>query len=109
MPNITGYKWGYNALGTPGGVLTWSIAGGGLSLARFGLGTRTSVNGESFMNFDFEGVIQQAFADWSTFGDVEFLQVNDPGGAAGTGGSGDRVRIKSPASSRTRLSASLAA
>ena len=83
MPNIIGTKWGPAALGTSGGVVTWSLAGAGESIARFpGVGG-TSVRGESFLKFDYRKVIRDAFAEWSRHGNIEFIQIEDEGGAAG--------------------------
>ena len=83
MPSIPGPKWGNPTLGTKGGVVTWSIADSGNSLSAFGLGSQ-SVNGNSFLPYIFENIIRNAFKEWSTYGNVEFLQVTDPGGAAGS-------------------------
>ncbi len=82
MPNLVGTKWGARAEGTPGGVITWSLADGGESLRRFGV-SGSSIDGDNFLNFDYRQVISDAFAAWSTYGDIEFVQVEDRGGAAG--------------------------
>ena len=82
MPNVTGDKWGSSLLGTKGGVVTWSIAGSGNSLSVFGLGSH-SVRGSSFLSYDYESIIRSALKEWSTYGNVEFLQVEDPDVHAG--------------------------
>lgn len=92
MANIIGTKWGSNQLGTAGGTVTWSIAAAGTDITRFGIETETSVSGESFLDYDFEQVIADAFAEWSKYGDIEFEQVADQGGAAGVGADAD-IRI----------------
>ncbi len=92
MANIVGTKWGSSTLGTPGGTVTWSIAGAGTDISRFGVGTNKSVSGDSFLSYDYEKVIANAFAEWSKYGDIEFKQVNDQGGAAGVGTTAD-IRI----------------
>ncbi|MFD1157618.1 matrixin family metalloprotease [Roseovarius aestuarii] len=92
MANIFGTKWGSSTLGTPGGTVTWSIAGAGLDISRFGINTLQSVSGNSFLNYNFVNVIADAFAEWSTYGDIEFQQVADGGGAAGVGLDAD-IRI----------------
>lgn len=87
MPNLIGTKWGNPALGTPGGVVTWSIAKAGEGLGRFGVGA--SVNPRNFLTFDYEKVIREALAEWSAAGDIEFIRVEDKGGAAGDGAIAD--------------------
>ncbi|WP_299848863.1 matrixin family metalloprotease [uncultured Roseovarius sp.] len=92
MPNIIGTKWGQGALGTSGGVVTWSLAGAGESVARFpGVGG-SSVRGESFLKFDYRKVIRDAFDEWSRHGNIEFIQLEDKGGAAGASSAPD-IRI----------------
>ena len=92
MANVIGTKWGSSTLGTAGGTVTWSIAGAGLDISRFGVSTQTSVSGNSFLTYDFTSVIARAFAEWSTYGDIEFQQVADGGAAAGVGHDAD-IRI----------------
>ncbi|MFD1157617.1 matrixin family metalloprotease [Roseovarius aestuarii] len=92
MANVIGTKWGPNKIGTKGGVVTWSIAGAGESTNNFDAGGGRSVNGSSFLNFDFRQVISDAFAAWSSYGNIEFMQVADPGGAAGASAASD-IRI----------------
>ena len=92
MANLVGSKWGDSRLGTPGGTVTWSIAGAGLDISRFGVSTQTSVSGNSFLDYNFTQVTANAFAEWSKYGDIEFRQVADGGGAAGVGHNAD-IRI----------------
>ena len=92
MPNVVGSKWGDSTLGTPGGIVTWSIVGAGEDISRFGISTQTSVSGNSFLDYNFTDVIAGAFAQWSKYGDIEFQQVSDGGGAAGVGNDAD-IRI----------------
>ena len=84
MPNLVGTKWGANGFGNPGGVITWSIAGAGEGIGRFGSVNGRSLNPATFLNFDFRQVISDAFAEWSSHGNIEFIQVDDGGGAAGS-------------------------
>lgn len=84
MAELVGTKWGGGPLGTPGGVVTWSIASGGLGIERFRVPGTTSVDPESFLTIDFEEIIREAFADWSAVADIEFLQVADVDAAAGS-------------------------
>ncbi|WP_375554639.1 matrixin family metalloprotease [Roseovarius mucosus] len=86
MPELSGTKWGSHLLGTAGGVVTWSIAPSGQDIYWFtdeDPGTSFSVDPASVYTFDVEAALRLAFAEWSRYGDIEFLQVQDPGGAAG--------------------------
>lgn len=89
MANLVGTKWGSSKLGTAGGTVTWSIAGAGTDVSRFGLGSGTSVSASSFLDYDYEALIESAFNEWSTYGDIEFKQVSDNGAAAGVGTKAD--------------------
>jgi len=82
MPVLSGDKWGPADMGTEGGVVTWSIATDGLDISRFGF-DNLSVDPDSVFTFDFEAAIRAAFAAWSSIGNIEFIQITDPGGAAG--------------------------
>jgi Ca2+-binding RTX toxin-like protein len=86
MPVLRGTSWGTtpSILGDAGGVVTWSIAAGGLGISQFGNNITTSVYGSSFLNIDFEAEISQALAQWSNAGNIEFMQIEDGGGAAGS-------------------------
>ena len=92
LANIVGSKWGSSTLGTAGGLVTWSLAAAGSDISRFNVATQVSTTGDTFLDYDFEKVISDAFAEWSRYGDIEFQQVEDQGGAAGVGVSAD-IRI----------------
>ncbi len=92
MPNFVGKKWGHTAFGTPSGIVTWSIVGAGENISRFPVADGQSVAGESFINFDFEQVIRDAVAEWSRYGNIDLVQIEDKGGAAGVGREAD-IRI----------------
>ena len=92
MPNLFGTKWGDSTLGTAGGTITWSLAPAGSDVSAFGVGDVDSVSGDSAFFCDFREAISQAFSDWSRFGNIEFIQTEDPGGAAGATGEVD-IRI----------------
>ena len=79
-------------MGTPGGTVTWSLAAAGTDITRFGVSTGVSTTGDTFLDFDYTKVIADAFAEWSKYGDIEFQQVADQGGAAGVGMDAD-IRI----------------
>jgi Ca2+-binding RTX toxin-like protein len=86
MPELSGTKWGSHEPGTAGGVVTWSIAPSGEDIHWFTeeqAGTSFSVDPATVYTFDFEASLRMAFAEWSRYGNVEFVQVTDPGGAAG--------------------------
>lgn len=88
---LSGLKWGSSVQGTSGGTVTWSIAGAGLDISRFGQGAQSEDPDPSF-DFDFEQEISDAFAEWSAAGNIDFVQVRDQGGSAGTGDTGE-IRI----------------
>ena len=79
---ISGLKWGARGNGNDGGVVKWSIAGAGNGLADFGIGGSSQSFGQ--FNFDVEAVLQSVFDEWSAAGEIDFVQVEDPGGAANT-------------------------
>ncbi|MBP0443176.1 matrixin family metalloprotease [Roseomonas sp. SSH11] len=81
-------KWGASrSFGTPGGVVTWSIAGGGLFNATgnssFFVGTTVPL--WHVFSFDYTAVLAQAFAAWSAVADITFAQVADGGASLGAG------------------------
>ncbi|MEO1316266.1 MAG: DUF4214 domain-containing protein [Pseudomonadota bacterium] len=75
---LPGRKWGEGELGTPGGVVTWSIADAGVDISDF---TRfsTTFDPDDVYSFDVEAVIREAFAIWSAAANIEFIQVEDSG------------------------------
>ncbi|MFD0917606.1 matrixin family metalloprotease, partial [Pseudahrensia aquimaris] len=90
-----GGKWGPDrALGTSGGVVTWSLPDAGLS----DYGTPENffngrtVSFDSVVSFDYEGIIQDAFDQWESVANIRFQQVEDGGGSIGRGQSAD-IRI----------------
>lgn len=79
-------KWGNNTVGTPGGVVTWSLMpeGTGLDASVLGLG----LSGTSSLNSVFAQVgdagpalaaIQQGFDAWSALAGIQFMQVSEAG------------------------------
>lgn len=81
VPNV-GRKWGEDkTMGTPGGTVTWSLAGPDLDLSVFGA-TRVdghSVDPDTFIDpaFDFKSKIQQAFDTWESVANIQFVEVPD--------------------------------
>ncbi|MEO3414730.1 matrixin family metalloprotease [Roseovarius sp. CAU 1744] len=95
MPNLYGTKWGDPAIGTTGGVVTWSIADGGENINDFFSRYYYEMNSRDpgrFLRFNYEKVIENAFAEWAKYGNIQFQQVPDGGGAAGSQDDGD-IRI----------------
>ncbi|MBP0495834.1 matrixin family metalloprotease [Pararoseomonas indoligenes] len=81
-------KWGASrSFGTAGGVVTWSIAGAGLSngTGSYSFFTGSTVSLSSFLSFDYSAVLTQAFAAWSSVANITFVQVADGGGSIGVG------------------------
>lgn len=68
-------KWGPPVMGT-GATITWSVMGGGLSLAP---DTSPSVDLTTFMPAGFLAEIQAAFDAWEAVANVNFVMVADPG------------------------------
>lgn len=92
MSIIHGAKWGDPTLGTPGGTVTWSIAGGNEFLFDFGIFGSRSKDPDSFLRFDYEQIIEESLAEWAKYGNIQFQQVPDGGGSAGSEADGD-IRI----------------
>ncbi len=72
----TGLKWGDEVLGSPGGVITWSIAGPGEDITAYRNNT-VSDDFDEFFGIDIAPVIRGAFAAWSEVADIEFVEVED--------------------------------
>lgn len=100
MPRISGSKWGASqAPGSSGGVVTWSLADGGLRGAReafrldfFGGRSDRSVSGDSLLPYSPVAVLKQAFESWSRHANIQFVQVKDDGARIGESWGAD-IRI----------------
>jgi Matrixin/RTX calcium-binding nonapeptide repeat (4 copies)/FG-GAP-like repeat/Bacterial pre-peptidase C-terminal domain len=80
-------KWGASTNSAlNGGVVTWSIAGAGLSGSLLFSGLTTSMATQ--FGFNYQQAIEQAFDAWAQVADIAFVQVQDTGGNIGTGVSG---------------------
>lgn len=77
----TGLKWGARAMGTPGGAVTWSLAGAGIDISAFA-NNALSFDFDAFFGFDVAALAREAFAIWSEVADVEFIEVADDGVAS---------------------------
>ncbi|GMG81425.1 hypothetical protein LNKW23_06380 [Paralimibaculum aggregatum] len=84
-------KWGDDAPGTPGGTVSWSIAGGGLAVPGLAEGQFT-IDPDAAYDFELEPILENVFAQWSSVADIEFEQVEDDG-APLTGPSSADIRI----------------
>jgi Matrixin/RTX calcium-binding nonapeptide repeat (4 copies) len=83
----SGDKWGPSATaGTAGGVISWSMAGAGLT---DGSGTNfftgLTLDPASIFAFDYRGAIRAAFESWSRVANISFVEIADGGGAIGVG------------------------
>jgi serralysin len=74
-------------IGGNGGVVTWSIAGAGLTNQSFDPTwfTGSTVTFESILRFDYVAELRAAFAMWSAVANIEFVQIADGGGNFGVG------------------------
>lgn len=107
MHNLTGTKWGsgsdflgccdnFDAHGPqlPGGTVTYSFMANGVNLAGdCGMGcTNTAISSLPTFQSCFMTEIADAFSAWSAVADIQFLPINDGGGAFNAGTIGD-IRI----------------
>lgn len=81
-------KWGSNANGTPGGVVTWSLMADGTGLdasapggihGTSSLGSLMSLIDTTYGPGAFMGALNAAFATWSALANVSFVQVGENG------------------------------
>ncbi len=91
MPEISGTKWGPERLKSDGGVVTYSLIGGGVA-GFFGDSQSRSVDPEGFTNFSARALFRQAFNEWSDVANIEFVEVKEQGEAARYGYAAD-IRI----------------
>lgn len=99
MPALSGEKWGGNAKGSSGGVVTWSLIGAGkpgvieaFGTRGFGLRDDKTSNGQSVTGFNVITALQGAFQSWEDVADIEFVQVAD-GGERVIGGHSADIRV----------------
>ncbi len=97
MPVLTNSKWGLSqSNGTPGGVVTWSLAGPGLAGVQDIYGTfRSDITSSAqslTSNYNVVAELRSAFAAWSDVADIDFVEVRDDGSAVGAGLAAD-IRI----------------
>jgi Matrixin/PEP-CTERM motif len=98
-PGVSGLKWGPSSLlGTPGGTVTYSFMSGGVNcggaISIFGFGCRTLAPEQTFGD-EYESIFLSAFASWSQWANIDFVEVTDGGSQLGrdTPGSAGMIRI----------------
>jgi hypothetical protein len=85
-------KWGGPVMGTPGGIVTWSLMNSGIAVEDGGLGG-VSTALSAFMPAGFLTQIQNAFAAWSAVANIQFVQVADNGLPFDAPGATGMIRI----------------
>jgi len=91
--NPSGLKWGDPDMGTPGGTVSWSIAGAGIDITNFPDGKFNSFDFEDFFGFDVTDLVAEALAAWSEVADIEFVQVEDTGASSSFDPDGATIRL----------------
>jgi hypothetical protein len=88
-------KWGVNTTGTPGGTVTYSFMGNGISFSGESANYGNSVALTSLPGFlpCFVTDIQAAFAAWEAVANIQFVQVADSGLAFNAAGANGDIRI----------------
>ena len=86
MPVFSGAKWGANARGSTGGVVTWSLIGPGAvgvidayDTEGFRAAEDLTADGQIVTGFNVIAALKSAFTSWSDVADIEFVQVADGG------------------------------
>lgn len=80
MAVLSGEKWGDEAEGSAGGVVTWSLVGRGRTDIRDLSGFNTSpfsVDADTVLPFDAAIAMREAFDTWAAVANIEFVQVED--------------------------------
>ncbi|MDQ7026103.1 MAG: S8 family serine peptidase [Anaerolineae bacterium] len=90
---LTGYKWGNNTLGTPGGTVTYSYMANGIGLDSDSTDTNTAITSLPGYQACFLTDISTAFALWSAVADIQFTQVADSGTSADSPNTTGDIRI----------------
>lgn len=84
-------KWGDPTMGTPGGVVTWSLMPTGVNIIE-GADVYTNSSLYDFMPGGFKTEVEKAFNAWSAVANISFLEVPDGGGDFNSESTGD-IRI----------------
>ena len=90
---LTGNKWGSSTMGTPGGTVTYSFMGNGISFSAEGYGTSVAISSLTGFQACFVTDIQNAFAAWHAVSNIQFVQVSDNGVAFNASGAAGDIRI----------------
>ena len=88
-------KWGISTPGTPGGTVTYSFMGNGISFSNENTSYGNSVAITSLSGFQpcFITDIQAAFSAWEAVANIQFVQVTDSGSAFNAAGANGDIRI----------------
>ena len=73
-PTVSPGKWGGTPLGSPGGVVTWSLASAPYQSATF---SQQVIPPSTFLPSGYKQEIEAAFAAWSSVADITFVEVPD--------------------------------
>jgi hypothetical protein len=90
---LTSTKWGSSGLGTPGGTVTYSFMGSGISFSAEGYGNSIAITSLPGFEACFFTDIQMAFAAWQAVSNIQFVQVTDSGAAFNAPGATGDIRI----------------
>ncbi|OSP54145.1 hypothetical protein BV911_13890 [Pseudoruegeria sp. SK021] len=91
---LLGKKWGNPALGTPGGVVTYSFMPTGASCGLEYTGCTVTSFSDMFATLTgWADVVTDAFAAWSSVADISFVQVADHGGDFNASGAYGDIRM----------------
>lgn len=90
---LTGNKWGSTAEGTPGGTVTYSLMGNGISLSDEGTGKSVAISSLPTFQPCFITDIETAFAAWQAVSNIKFVQVSDNGAAFNSPSAVGDIRI----------------
>ena len=89
-PTLNPGKWGDSPLGSPGGVVTWSLASAPYQSESF---SQQVIPPSSFLPPGYKQQIEDAFAAWSSVADITFVEVPDSNTAFNAPGSTGDIRI----------------
>lgn len=89
-PTVNPGKWGDSPLGSPGGVVTWSLASVPYQSETF---SQQVIPPSSFLPPGYKQQIEDAFAAWSSVADITFVEVPDSNTPFNAPGATGDIRI----------------
>ncbi|MEM7317310.1 MAG: matrixin family metalloprotease [Planctomycetota bacterium] len=89
-PTVNPGKWGGTPLGSPGGVVTWSLASTPYQSTTF---SQQVIPPATFLPPGYKQEIEAAFAAWSSVADITFVEVPDSNSAFNAPGATGDIRI----------------